>query len=121
MRLLSAFILAGASVVFGQEQPPVRTNPDPAAPARVGVGITQRQLSLQQAIEMALENNLDIEIEKTARDTAEQSAQAARGFFDPTFRWQPLFNSTNTPTGSVLQGAGGKLTDRGFANNFYLR
>jgi hydrophobic/amphiphilic exporter-1 (mainly G- bacteria), HAE1 family len=121
MSLLLVFLLA-TGVVAAQEQALVpRSFPDPAVPARVGVGITQRQLSLRDAIEMALANNLEIEIQKTARDTAEQSVQAARGFFDPAFRWQPLLSTTNTPTGSVLQGASGKLTDRGFVNNFYLR
>jgi hydrophobic/amphiphilic exporter-1 (mainly G- bacteria), HAE1 family len=117
MSLLLVFLLATG--VLAAQAP--RAIPDPAAPARVGVGITQRQLSLRDAIEMALENNLEIEIQKTTRDTAEQSVQAARGFFDPAFRWQPLLSTTNTPTGSVLQGASGKLTDRGFVNNFYLR
>ena len=70
---------------------------------------------------MALSNNLEIDIQRTSKSTAETSVQAARGFFDPAFRWSPLFETTNTPTGSVLQGSGGKLTDRGFASNFNLR
>ena len=63
---------------------------------------------------MAIENNLEIDIERTNRSTAETNVQAARGFFDPNFRWTPLLQTTNTPTGSLLQGSGGKLTDRGF-------
>jgi outer membrane protein TolC len=129
MPLLIFLLAAGAVLMSGQEQPApaaaqiptMRSFPDPAAPARVGVGITQRKLGLRDAVEMALENNLEIEIEKTNRDTAEQSVQAARGFFDPSFRWSPLLNVQNTPTGSVLQGAGGKLTDRGLVNNISLR
>ena len=70
---------------------------------------------------MALENNLEIDIERTNRSTAETNVQAARGFFDPAFRWTPLMQTTNTPTGSVLQGSSGKLTDRGFVNNLSLR
>lgn len=92
-----------------------------AQPARVGVGITQRQLSLEDAIQMALSNNLDIDIERTNRAAAETNVLAARGFFDPTFRWAPLLETRNTPTGSVLQGSTGKLTDRGLVNNFSLR
>jgi HAE1 family hydrophobic/amphiphilic exporter-1 len=138
MMALLILLLAGVMFAHGQQQPTqasaaaqaqvpapdvpkMRSFPDPAAPARVGVGITQRKLALRDAVEMALENNLEIEIEKTSRDTAEQSVQAARGFFDPSFRWTPLLDVQNTPTGSVLQGAGGKLTDRGFANNIALR
>jgi HAE1 family hydrophobic/amphiphilic exporter-1 len=98
-----------------------RSMPDPATPARVGVGVTERKLSLGAAVEMALSNNLDIEIERTNRDTAEQSVAAARGFFDPVFRWTPLFENRNTPVANVFQGAGGKLNDRFINNNFLLQ
>ena len=110
--------------VFGlaaqQAQTP-RSIPDPATPPRVGVGVTERKLSLAQAVEMALANNLDIEIERTNRSTAEQSVLAARGLFDPVFRWTPLFENRNTPVANVFQGAGGRLNDRFFNNNFLLQ
>lgn len=116
-------ITAGAIGLLAQETPAPapRSVTDPAAPARVGVGITERKLSLQQAIEMALANNLDIEIERTNKATAEQSVQAARGFFDPLFRWTPLFENRNTPVANVFQGAGGKLNDRFVSNNLQLQ
>ncbi|MEJ7605363.1 MAG: TolC family protein, partial [Bryobacteraceae bacterium] len=88
---------------------------------RVGISLTQRKLTLRDAVVQALQNNLEVEIERTNRDTAAQQVEAARGFFDPAFRWQPLLETRNTPTGSVLQGSGGKLTDKGFAQNFYFR
>jgi outer membrane protein TolC len=118
-----ALITMTVSALIGQEQKPpeMRSFPDPATPARVGVGITQRNLNVEDAIQMALSNNLEIDIERTNRSTAETNVQAARGFFDPTFRWAPLLQTVNLPTGSVLQGSGGKLTDRGLSNNFYLR
>ncbi|MDZ4801769.1 MAG: TolC family protein [Bryobacteraceae bacterium] len=94
---------------------------DPAAPTRVGVSIAERRIALDETIKMALENNLDIEVERTTRDTAIQSVQAARGLFDPTFRWAPLFSNDNTPVASVLQGAGGKLTNRSFVSSMSLR
>lgn len=103
-----------------QETPAPRSIPDPATPPRVGVGITERKLTLAETVQMAMANNLDIEIEKTNRSTAEQSVLAARGLFDPVFRWTPLFENRNTPVASVFQGAGGKLNDRFLNNNFYL-
>ncbi len=90
-------------------------------PRRVGVGLARRQLSLHQAIEAALRNNLEIEIEKTNTAAAARSLDGARGFYDPTLRWLPALESRATPTGSVLQGAGGKLTDHGHSQNFYFR
>lgn len=122
--MLRVIVVALACSVFvcGQEPlPAMRSSSEPGTPARVGVGITQRQLSVTDVIAMAVENNLDVDIERTNRDTAAQNVRAARGFFDPGFRWQPLLQTVNTPTGSVLQGAGGKLTDKGFAQNFYIR
>ncbi len=98
-----------------------RSYPEIVAPPRVGVSITQTKLSLADAIQMALANNLDIEIDKTNVSIAEEGVQAARGFFDPNFRWVPAYNLVNTPTGSVLQGASGINTDRTFGNEFYYR
>jgi len=119
MKRLSLFVFLGAlcSPLCSLASPQA----DPAAPARVGVGITQRKLGLDEAIQLALENNLDIDIERTTRDNAAQAVAAARGFFDPSFRWTPLFTEDNTPVGSVLQGVGGKLSSRGVINNFSLR
>lgn len=119
LRVLALTIACGV-LVWGQAVEPERMA-QIGTPARVGVGITQRNLTLSDAIAMALENNIDIEIERTNRDTARENVEAARGFFDPAFRWTPLLQSTNTPTGSVLQGPGGKLTDRGLAQNFSFR
>jgi HAE1 family hydrophobic/amphiphilic exporter-1 len=96
-----------------------------AAPAvaqtRVGVGMVQKKLSLREAVETALATNLDLEIERLNRATAYEALKGARGFFDPTLRWLPSLESRNTPTTSVLQGAGGKLTDHLLGQNFYLR
>ena len=103
-RRLAVIVALGVFALAAQEQkqPEMRSFPDASAPARVGVGIAQRNLSLDDAIQMALENNLEIDIERTNRSSAETSVQAARGFFDPAFRWTPLLQTTNTPTGSVL-------------------
>lgn len=89
-------------------------------PPRVGIGVAQHNLTLEQSIELALSNNLEIEIERTNRDTAQEAVLAARGFFDPSFRWTPLFENRNIPTGSILQGAGGTLNERFLNQNFYL-
>jgi len=91
------------------------------APDRVGVGMVQLKLTLDDAIELALRNNLDIQIERLNLASSSVAVKGARGFLDPTFRWAPSLESRNTPTGSVLQGADGKLTDKFLNQNFYLR
>ena len=70
---------------------------------------------------MALSHNLDIEIQRTNRDKSDQAIRAARGIFDPNFRFNPGYANNNTPTGSSLQGVGGKLSESTSTENFYYR
>lgn len=117
MRSRIALLLAAsfAAAAAEPQEPPI------AAPRRVGVGITQLKLTLREAVELALKNNLEIEIERTNVANATQALKAARGAFDPTLRYTPFFESRNTPAASVLQGPGGKLTERFLLNNLSLR
>jgi hydrophobic/amphiphilic exporter-1 (mainly G- bacteria), HAE1 family len=90
-------------------------------PTRVGVGVIKRPLTLREAINQALANNLEIEIERTNIATSQQLVHAARGAFDPIFRYSPTYEKRNTPAASVLQAATGKLTEDFVNNNFSLR
>ena len=87
-------------------------------PARVGVGVIEKKLSLQEALELALRHNLDIEIERTGVASSRQLLNAAKGAFDGIFRWQPTLESRNTPTTNSLFAADGKLTERFNNQNF---
>jgi HAE1 family hydrophobic/amphiphilic exporter-1 len=91
------------------------------APPRVGVSVTEQRLTLKEAIQEALRNNLDIEIERTNIANASQALKGAFGPFDPTLRWQPGYQSNNTPTSSVLQGADGRLSETAMTQNVYFR
>lgn len=108
---IALLTLAALPLLAGQAQ----------SPPRIGVGILQVKLGLQDAIEMALKNNLEIEIERQTRAGTYLGVKAAQGAYDPTFRYAPLFQKNVTPTGSTLQAADGRLVDRSFGNNFYLR
>ena len=88
---------------------------------RVGVGITQKNLTLAEAIEMAVQNNFDIEIEKTTVSTAATAIRVAQGAFDPNFRFLPGYTTGDTPVGSVLQGAGGRLKQNTLEQDFHYR
>jgi len=91
------------------------------ATARVGVSVVERKLSLEDAIQMALRNNLEIEIERTNIATAETNVHAARGAFDTSLLYQPFWEARTTPTSSLLAAADGRLTERLFNNNFSVR
>ena len=107
---LSATLLLAGFVCAAQEPP------------RVGVGVIERKLTLAEALDAALKNNLDIEIERTQIASAYQGLRAARGAFDGILRWQPGYEARNTPTSSVLFGADGKLAEHFHRQNFsYLQ
>jgi len=93
----------------------------PSVQPRVGVGATQHKMTLREAIELALGQNLDIEIEKTNRDTAAQALKGAHGFLDTTLRWSPSILSAKIPTSSILMGADGVLAEHVHTENFSVR
>jgi HAE1 family hydrophobic/amphiphilic exporter-1 len=90
------------------------------APVRIGVGQVRRTLTLNQAIEMAMGNNLDIAIERTNVDSATQAIQAARGAFDPVLQWKPDIDNTQTPTPSLIDSTTGKVTQHSAGESFAL-
>ena len=52
-------------------------------------------------------NNLDIAIERTYLDSANQAIQSARGAFDPSLRWNTGLDNTETPTPSLIDSPTG--------------
>ncbi len=87
-------------------------------PTRVGVSVTQKKLTLSEALETALKGNLEIEIERTSVASAQLAVKAAQGAYDGLFRWLPSIDSRTTPTPSILLGAGGKLEETALVQNF---
>lgn len=87
-------------------------------PARVGVGTTQKRMMLKDAIELALENNLDIQIEKTNTVLSQSQYRQTFGVWDPVLGYRPNMSFNVTPTSSPLQAADGRLVDRNFSNDF---
>lgn len=85
---------------------------------RVGVGVIKKEISLGEAIELALRNNLEIEIEKTNISSASAAVPGAKGFLDPRFRWSPLYEDRQTPTSSALIGIDGRLVETIGSQNF---
>lgn len=72
---------------------------------RVGVDMTQqRPLGLREAIELALENNKDIEVTRQNVKIAEFDLTAARGAYEPRFSGQTYYEHTKTPVFSFFAG-----------------
>jgi HAE1 family hydrophobic/amphiphilic exporter-1 len=88
---------------------------------RVGVGQEERRLSLEDAVQLALKNNLEIEVSRTDMVNAEQVLKAARGVFDTVLSYKPSLASLTTPTASSLAAADGKMAEHDFNNDFTVR
>lgn len=100
-----------APAVLPADPPPVAPNfeaplrPLPSA-ERVGVDIAnQLPLTLDQAIEMALQNNNDIDSSKIDVTIAEFGLKGARGVYDPLLNAEHYYESRTTPTASTIGGA----------------
>src|ERR1043166_1917575 len=64
---------------------------------RVGVDLTnQKSLTMLDAIEMALDNNLDIEVTRKSEEMSEFDLKAAKGIYQPRLTGQTYYDRTTT-------------------------
>ncbi len=71
--------------------------------SRVGVDMGRnRTLMLREAIEMALENNRDIEVTRKTVTMAEFELSAARGFYQPRLVGQTYYDRSTVPNVSIF-------------------
>ncbi|MBP6005219.1 MAG: TolC family protein [Pyrinomonadaceae bacterium] len=132
----SIFILLTATVIFaaasiGQvptptpdEAPPVSPDftlpvrPMPSA-ERIGVNAAdQMSLTLDQAIEMALRNNNDIDASRNDSKITDLRLDGARGVYDPLITSDNYYERATTPTASLIGGAvNGAVTQTRFFNS----
>ena len=70
---------------------------------RVGVDmLDQRPLTLAETLELALQNNRDIEVARKTITSAEFDLRAARGLYQPRFTAQTAYEHTTTPNVSIF-------------------
>ena len=111
--------IAVTPAVLPDEPPPVAPNfkapmrPLPSA-ERVGVdNANQLSLTLEEAIEMALKNNNDIDASRNTVQIAEFNLRGARGIYDPLIEGESYYDSTSIPTASIIGGAvNGSVTQK---------
>lgn len=70
------------------------------------------ELSLKDAIRLALVNNLEIAIEDYNEDLSRERVFGTKGFYDPILSLQVGWDSFETPTTSILQAGSGVLTNK---------
>ncbi len=108
--------LRGVPVIAPDYQQNDLTLPDLG---RVGVDMmSQKPLTLREAITMALENNKDIEVTRQNVRSAEFDVQSARGFYEPRFAGQTFYERAKVPVFSFFGGGpDGSLTTSGISGN----
>jgi outer membrane protein len=106
------------------EPPPIAPNfQAPARPLpsseRVGVDLAnQLTLTLEEAIELALKNNNDIDTSRNDVQIAEFNFRGARGIYDPAIVSESYYESATTPTASLIGGAvNGSVTQTRYFGN----
>ncbi len=106
------------------EPPPIAPNFEaPARPLpnaeRVGVDLAnQLSLTLDEAIEMALKNNNDIEASRSQVKLAEFSFKSTQAVYDPRLASESFYESATTPVASIIGGASnGSLTQKRLFNS----
>lgn len=116
LTLFSAVAPAQAVIPSPTPTPPgdaMPVAPDLAVPVRgmpsierVGVNTDNPlPLTIEQAIEMALKNNNDIDASRNDAHISEFNLQSARGIYDPLYNSQFYYESRTTPTASTIGGA----------------
>lgn len=116
-------------LAFGQQQGPLQQGVQPPAEAdqavtrvppvrpfvlrpRIGV-TTDKELTLQDALAMALANNKDIDGSRIDRDKAINNVLGAKGYYDPKVGGNLSFQKAVVPVASTLGGsATGAVTSR---------
>ncbi len=113
-----------APAVLPDNPPPVA--PDFQAPVRplpsaerVGVDLmNQLPLTLEEAIERALQNNNNIDVSRNDVRIAEFNLRGAEGVYDPVIASENYYESATTPVASVIGGAtNGSVTQRRFVGS----
>jgi len=136
--LITFFLIGGCLSVSAQEVTPspspqelqvpvIAPDFNPAQRAlpelgRVGVDLNrQKPLSIREALELALENNKDIEVARHNVKIAEFDFKGAHGVYDPRLSSSSYFERIETPISSFLSGGvNGFTTTSDFTANARL-
>jgi HAE1 family hydrophobic/amphiphilic exporter-1 len=76
-------------------------------------------MTLQEAVAMALQNNLDIEIARQSVQVAQHGLFAARGVYDPVSGTTLNFSNRTNPVTSIIQGGQESVSTRTLTYNFF--
>jgi HAE1 family hydrophobic/amphiphilic exporter-1 len=104
-------LAAGSGIVRAQTPPAAtsQTRSDPAYISKQRVGVDENQierLSLQDAIALALQKNLDLEMARESVQVARYSVFAASGIYDKVVSAEFKYYNQSVPVASIFSGGG---------------
>ena len=85
-----------------------------------GQAAAVRTLTIDEAVQLALEQNLGIQIERLNPQIEDVAVAQARSYWIPTVTSTLQNNRQNTPASSFLSGGQAKITDSRFSTEFGL-
>jgi outer membrane protein TolC len=96
------FLLVAATLGYGQN-PATLSAASPQSEKRIGVDSTKRlNLTLREAMLMALENNHDIEVERLNVQMTQSDVVASQGFYDPALTMSLYYDRRTIPATSIF-------------------
>jgi hydrophobic/amphiphilic exporter-1 (mainly G- bacteria), HAE1 family len=121
--LVAVAVLAPATAGAQNAAPPRPDLPRAAVGPRVGItSAATADLTLEDAVSLALKNNAEIAVARLGADAAEYRTIAARGAFDAVVFADSSFEHAVTPQASLFGGgANGQLTSDAWAANAGVR
>lgn len=89
------------------------SQPSQAAPIREAMGAGgARKMSVDEAVQLALEQNLDVQVERLNPQLQDLSIAQAAGVWAPNLTGQLTFGSNTSPPDSLLSGSNDALTSK---------
>ncbi len=115
----AAVLLVFAASPFAEGRPPAAAQPAPASTTAVD-GPTRR-LSVDEAVQLALEQNLTVQVERINPQLQDLAIAQVRGNYAPTLTSTMGRANSDTPPSSFLSGGQDKVTSTNFQANYGLQ
>jgi outer membrane protein len=113
-----AFLAGAATSTFAQQQPP------PTAPDMPGIATEshgpERPLSIDEAVNLALEQNLGIQVERLNPQLQDYTIAQALSNYTPVFGGGVNWRNQQQPPSSFLSGGETEITNESFGGNAQL-
>jgi outer membrane protein TolC len=108
---LAASVAPGGAALAQETAPPPAPTAPAQGPANTPDGRPALELSLQEVVTRALENNADIAVERYNPQASEQVVRQLQGFYEPLLFSSLISNSRTDPARNAFAGAEAVNTD----------